>query len=672
MLKLRRWTRRVARYGDAALPPPMRGARRGHVPSTAADAPELPRMPGDDGSPPLDVVEGWRRAKRLSRQTAGQTDRVRAVLRASDSHSAGEARFRSAREIFRVHMAGILRVRFDKLRKLGVLKCAATWRRHLQMYEAAMATGNPSRMFRRILGPQKERIPADALWVDDGVDEEGSPVYKLLTGGREVLAGVSAMGYETTEAKGNRSDDGLSFEDLAAGHVPARFQAADVAKLRALIAHAVNLPPADQIPDAVSMPNWSLERLRMILHRVKRRTAAGPSGLSYQLLHHAPPPLLTALADILQACQEAGEMPARMRHSHIYPIAKSGPRGATLDGARQICLIEVFLKLASLNMSIPVSAVWHERDTLHTSQTGFKPKFEAATTASSVVTTAAMFRQQGRPLFLFVADVAKAFQALPIFGMYWGARLGGLSHVAALYWLQTELCHKTGARATCQFITDFGLSEVFENETGARMGGPPSPVKFNSVFALMFRWLDAEGVRGVRVVRRNADGSLSEVDLHTIAFADDLLLMTESVADMQRLVILVDRFLSLFGIQLEPSKSTLIKVGDKRTAVWRPDEVISLPRVDAHGVTLHIPIQRAEPGAATRYLGAWLQGDGGWGCMQAVVRRKVNTWLSALRLAGRGVTASQAAHSLLVCYGWRLPTLRVRRHSAARVAGSWH
>ena len=38
------------------------------------------------------------------------------------------------------------------------------------------------------------------------------------------------------------------------------------------------------------------------------------------------------------------------------------------------------------------------------------------------------------------------------------------------------------------------------------MGGPPSPIKFNSVFALMLRWLDAEGIRGVRVVRRNADG----------------------------------------------------------------------------------------------------------------------------------------------------------------------
>ena len=80
-------------------------------------------------------------------------------------------------------------------------------------------------------------------------------------------------------------------------------------------------------------------------------------------------------------------------------------------------------------MSIPVAAVWHKRGTLHTSQTGFQPHFESATAASSVVTTASLFRQQGKPLYLFVADVAKAFQALQSFGMY-------LSHTAALYWLQ--------------------------------------------------------------------------------------------------------------------------------------------------------------------------------------------------------------------------------------------
>ena len=155
----------------------------------------------------------------------------------------------------------------------------------------------------------------------------------------------------------------------------------------------------------------------------------------------------------------------------------------------------------------------------------------------------------------------------------------------------------------------------------------------------------------MRVVRRNADGSLTPVDLHTIAFADDLLLMTESIADMRRLVALVDRFLALFGISLQPSKSTLVKVGDARTAVWQDDEVVSLPRVDAHGVVAMVPIQRAAPSEATRYLGAWIQGDGGWTAMQAVVRRKVSTWLTALRLAGRGTSASQAALFLSATVG---------------------
>ena len=104
------------------------------------------------------------------------------------------------------------------------------------------------------------------------------------------------------------------------------------------------------------------------------------------------------------------------------------------------------------------------------------------------------------------------------------------------------------------------------------MGGPPSPIKlFNSIFTLMLRWLDAEGICGVRVVRRNADGSLTPVDMHTIAFADDLLLMTESIADMRRLVALVDRFLVLFGISLQPFMSTSVKVGDKRTVVCGSD-----------------------------------------------------------------------------------------------------
>ena len=225
-----------------------------------------------------------------------------------------------------------------------------------------------------------------------------------------------------------------------------------------------------------------MARLRLILRR-GRHTDPGPSGLSYDLLFHAPEVIQKALADILQACQDLGDMPDRARYSYIFPIAKSGPRGNTLDGARQICLVEIFLKLASLNMTIPVSVRWHKDRTLNVSLTGFQPGSDAVATAAAVVTTAANSRRNGTPLFLLVTDVAKAFQAVPIWGMYIAARFAGMSHRAACYWLQSERCSRTGDKATCQFIADFGLSSPFPNETGARMGAPPSPIKFNS-------WLD--------------------------------------------------------------------------------------------------------------------------------------------------------------------------------------
>ena len=55
------------------------------------------------------------------------------------------------------------------------------------------------------------------------------------------------MGLDTTAATGNRRDDGLSLEVFAAGHFPIFFDASDVTKLRALMAHAVDLPAADRM-----------------------------------------------------------------------------------------------------------------------------------------------------------------------------------------------------------------------------------------------------------------------------------------------------------------------------------------------------------------------------------------------------------------------------------------
>ena len=96
----------------------------------------------------------------------------------------------------------------------------------------------------------------------------------------------------------------------------------------------------------------------------------------------------------------------------------------------------------------------------------------------------------------------------------------------------------------------------------------------------------------------------------------------------------MDGFLRLFGVSLQPDKSTLIKVGTAVTARWTETERISLLRTDADGTVKPIEIRRAAPSEATRYLGLWLQGDRGWEGMQAKALARVATWFTALRKAG--------------------------------------
>jgi hypothetical protein len=55
------------------------------------------------------------------------------------------------------------------------------------------------------------------------------------------------------------------------------------------------------------------------------------------------------------------------------------------------------------------------------------------------------------------------------------------------------------------------------------MGSPPSPIKFNSWLDILLRWIEKERAKGVKLVRQNPDGSYTTVELHTLAFADDLL-----------------------------------------------------------------------------------------------------------------------------------------------------
>ena len=132
------------------------------------------------------------------------------------------------------------------------------------------------------------------------------------------------------------------------------------------------------------------------------------------------------------------------------------------------------------------------------------------------------------------------------------------------------------------------------------MGATGSPPKWLSFIDTLLWWLDACGVKGVEIRKGGKRVAV-------MCFADDLALFVPgSVADVQRAVHLVDMFFWLFGVDLNPSKSVVMKVGGKPSAsAWRQEERVWVEREGGRK-----ELRRAGRHEGVPYLGAKMQADG--------------------------------------------------------------
>ena len=460
----------------------------------------------------------------------------------------------------------------------------------------------------------------------------GRPLLELHTDSNGVLHGARETGYKTTSASGadkaSTRADGLTAAELDEGELPERFQSLDMAALRQILSPAGFKAPMsnDQL-----LAEWTGPRLRDALKFAKLNTAPGPSGCSYKVLFHSSDAFLGSIAAFMRACVRCKRIPTAARHSYVRLVPKSGAGGATLEGARQICLIEVLVKLISADIGRSAMAHWEQHGYLDPAQTGFRRFRNAADVTAAVNAVMASHRRAGTPLYVISGDIEKAFQRVPHWALERALRRLGFSTEAAKFWMETDRS-RDGPVATCQFWTDHGLTDSFDVEAGARMGEAGSAIKFLVWMDALLAWLRSRQDRGLQFSVQT-DGGEVAVDLGVIAYADDLLIIARTLQEAQAILSSIDTFLSAFGVNLQPSKSVALKVG----GAWLPDERLCLVR-DGRP----LPLKLAAPHEGVRYLGVWLQADGGWSSMEAQIRHKVCKWMSALRVAGRSVTAEHA------------------------------
>ena len=520
----------------------------------------------------------------------------------------------------------LLRIRISiatqAVRQAHVREKAATgWRKRLLDAHAA-AEGRTGAIF-EVVNPRSRAIKVTgALLPRAGSSDQWFTDSNSI---RQNAADVCAKTVELNELNDRRGTR-LSPEARALGELDHQFAAPNLGSLREIMAEE-----KPEVQAELLLKFWTAENLLAAVKGCADK-APGPSGLCYWMVEEGTPEFRGLLATLMNVFQDQRHLPDEARHSFVHPIPKSGEGGSTFEGARQICLLEILTKFIEGGITTAAMATWEERGYLHPAAHGFRKGMSAGDLAAFVAAVGERYRRSGRPLYTLSADITKAFQSVGLPAIEKALKRMGIPDDIIELWMQVDRGEWIPPTATdglwnasygtCQVITGFGLSPAFAAKTGCRQGARGSPFKFLVWIDMLWCWLDKEEVKGLAIDPDDPES----LCIPALAFCDDIWAGCESFAELQRLTHLLDIFLQCFDVELNPTKSMFIQIGQ------RTGHQLGLYRW-LDGARIWVPLPEVQGSASYRYLGILFQPDGGWQAMKAAVMGKVRNWCSQVSKA---------------------------------------
>ncbi len=118
------------------------------------------------------------------------------------------------------------------------------------------------------------------------------------------------------------------------------------------------------------LPEWTVAEFQQCVHRMKPKSAAGPTGAQYIHLSHLPFCVQKVFVSWFNHIQRSGIWPTAWKHAMIYPIPKGGTIG-NLEDMRPISLVETVVKIFTRRLLGHLEAVLTSTTCIHPMQHGF-------------------------------------------------------------------------------------------------------------------------------------------------------------------------------------------------------------------------------------------------------------------------------------------------------------
>lgn len=279
----------------------------------------------------------------------------------------------------------------------------------------------------------------------------------------------------------------------------------------------------------------TVEEVRAVVHQ-RQSSSKGPDGYGIDHFRSVPPTLLAVLFNTIIYC---ASMPVEWRTNRTTLIPKAGGDPATVDGWRPITISSIGCRLLGKMLAGRFKEL-----PLHHSQRGFRNTDGTLANTLLLQTIIKSHRQLIRPHSITTLDLRKAFDTVSHASLRRSLdRFKIPTKVKALIMSGYTECTTT--------ITASGqTTRPIPIRRGVKQGDPLSPYLFNMVVDELLCLLTNQG----------GGLGLGGTRIPTIAYADDLVLLAESRADMQIMVRTTQKFLDRRGMKINPIKSTSFTV----------------------------------------------------------------------------------------------------------------
>ena len=223
---------------------------------------------------------------------------------------------------------------------------------------------------------------------------------------------------------------------------------------------------------------------------------------------------------------------------------------------RGIALIESLLKLITTAFATRNNTLMEDRSQFRMEQGGFRRAEETGSQMVALWEICGRRRACGLSTYLFFSDLKKAFDTVGHQALMRKLRAGGMRGDSLRFFTALYRSPSIGARLSC------GVTQAMKYLRGVLQGCPASPTCFVTYINDAFATLEKEGgvaVPGMRMVDSDVTDGTLEL-FFGLLFADDTVTSAGNIAQLQRVLLLVEGWASVWDLSFGIPKCGLMVV----------------------------------------------------------------------------------------------------------------